>query len=597
MEKYTMRLVPNNSGKSVTVGLYDEAIRFDMAQAYEYKVYADRQYTMELELSLQVNAINVYINGYKMESFFDESHQTLHFYQYKNQRIFIDQFGFVQICLEVFSDGNEMETLCSDYLNIMIRNNAEGNAIQSMAEYIYRHQEALLLDSHMPSLNMASLKNSDKQTLESQIALLNKIISEYRNSYHYFKNNAKFTLINEQKVDHFEKLRYVNANTVHYIVQHPEQLVEAEKRSGIAINGKNYLPLKVTVTDYEKTYDVYENSVVVNFLFTLIHQIDLLLNEAKEKLSQYGHDDDDDEYRASASYIYGITKKKLEDYLKELSTLQRDFISLYQMYRSLIPVKQEIIACAPKPTPTFLSLKYYHQLFLCIVEWFSFGVYDLSKEDFLMPFLANSQLYEYYVLLKLIRYFEHSGKKNDKSYKHNYHKGISTTYNNTFHFQSEDSEIVLYYQPVVNTEANRFDNGIALLRNNKLTPKERDYRGSYYLPDYIIKITKAHKTKYIVADAKYSTAENIMNYYYYDLAFKYLFSISSTDDSEVIGLCAISGKNSEGQSNIRSIYTDVFAPSLRPFADIVTIAPSSDESMDISEYHDAMLTEYFKDKL
>lgn len=215
-----MRLLPKNSDKSVSINLYDYPNSFDIDNAFEYKVYSDKQYTLELNIPTQVYTVNVYINGFEVESTYNENNHMLYFKKYKNEMIFIDNFGFVQISLEIFFDGNEMITLYSDYLNVMIRNNMESYAIKSMAEYIYNNQEKLLLDSNMKSLNTSSLKSSNKQTLESQIAILKKIIFEYKNSYNYFKNNAKFTLTNQQKVDNFEKLRYVNANTIDYIVQH-----------------------------------------------------------------------------------------------------------------------------------------------------------------------------------------------------------------------------------------------------------------------------------------------------------------------------------------------------------------------------------------
>ena len=51
----------------------------------------------------------------------------------------------------------------------------------------------------------------------------------------------------------------------------------------------------------------------------------------------------------------------------------------------------------PKPTQTFLSVRGYSDIYILIKEWMSFGIYNLDAELLLVPFLTNSQVYEYYV--------------------------------------------------------------------------------------------------------------------------------------------------------------------------------------------------------
>ena len=115
----------------------------------------------------------------------------------------------------------------------------------------------------------------------------------------------------------------------------------------------------------------------------------------------------------------------------------------------------------------------------------------------------------------------------------------------------------MYYQPVIFDTDQTSINGIGLYRNNSISIYSDDdvqASGHYYVPDYLIKIEEKNKIKYFIIDAKFSDITQVRRHYIKDLAFKYLFSISTIDNDDIIkGMGIIYGKCSE-DDKLRSVY-------------------------------------------
>ena len=572
--------------------LWDE---FEIEDGNESKVYSDKSYSAKLIGDCSdVDNVEFFVNGFSIDAAYVNGE-----IKFEDKRIFLDNFGFVQLSINIIYNDNTKISLYSDFYSVMVKDDAVSDSLKCMADYVYSNHEQFLLDENMKSLDSSSLKNSINKSIETQISILNEILIVYRNQYYYFKNNSKFTLCEEGEINNIEKLRVVNNNTINYIVQNPNELHAVTNNSCINIDGDNYLPHKTLIYDYKKSYDIYENRVVINFLSTIVDSIIELQDKIKSKIIRLDcFDKIENGYKNSAYIIYGITKKKLDDFYIKLSEFKLKYVELYKMYISVIPVSKMQIDCVPKPTHIFLKVKQYYSIFNCIIKWFDYGVYDLKKEDFLVPFLANSQLYECYILLKILNCFTENNYNYIQSAKYSYKPSNAkhyqnTRYNNTFVFEGNNRMVTVYYQPVVYAKPNPQSNNINLLRNTKLSMNDtRESTGSYYLPDYIIKFTDDKKDVYLVVDAKFSTVERIKSSYYPVLAFKYLFSLSTINDDDLIaGLCAVGGKVSDDNCELQSIYTNHIPNNYLPYADILSINESSQNNND--ELHKTLFMKLF----
>lgn len=579
--------------------LYEKSPVFDLlniSSCVSNKVYSDKKYIIKLVGDCSnILETALFVNGFDTEARYYNGELKI---SDDKSRVFIDTFGFVQLSLSVTYNDNSHNVYYSEFLNVMIKENYLNQSIRKMADYIYINQEKLLLDDKMKALDNANLKESLNKTLESQLKIIKTVILSYKENYRYFKNNSKFKLIANNRVDDFEKLRIVNDKTIKYIIQNPNELYLSENSTGIKIDKDYYLPKKTLINDNKQSVELYENQVILSFLAAMVNDISLMQEDVKNKISVFGEiKTEENGYMISAYMIYGATEKKFRDFLTEITVCKDEIIELFKMYSIIFPFKCIEINDVPKPTHTFLTVRQYNSIFQVIKEWYKFGIYNMERENFLIPFLANNQLYEYFVLLKLLNYLEYKGysflKKDRYLYKPNAKNYQNTKYCNTFYFQLRDKKITLYYQPVIYLKPNVQSNNINLLRNTAITMNKSSESGNkYYLPDFILKVQTNDENRYFIADAKYSNQNNVKGLYFPELAYKYIFSLTSLGENDkIMGLCAINGKSDTESSKLTSIYTDYIPKNQLPYADILTLTEDGNVSDENEISHWELLSE------
>lgn len=519
-------------------------------------IFSDLSYEFELNCANQdrIVDVRVYINDAFEPSTYSDGRIFFPGHGSRNRRIFLDCYGFVSLSIVLIFDDGQESTLNSEYLPVLVRRGKLNDSVKAMANFVYMNQESLLLNGEPKPKNLSGLKESKYRSLTTQILLAEEIATIYENSYGFFKANSRFRLEKTPVIERLERVQYVTQGTLSYAATHPEYLRQVNSTQGICIGNRVYQPQKAETTQNMQSYDIYENRVILSFLRNMIDSMGALREHCCNLLRQIPNNEDySSEYIYSSYFMFSETKKMLEDDSAQLNKLQERFILLWGMYSSIlcIPVNQQM--SHPKPTAIFMSVPQYNKIFVRIHRWFSFGIYDFSKENFMLSFIKISALYESYLLAKLICYFRDRGYTLDSAKRCAYpvskrwrYKNTSST--NTFVLKNENKAITLYYQPVIFDSDQRTINGIGLYRNNSIpvyTGDEDDGRqgGHYYVPDFLIKSEKDGHIQYMILDAKFSDIVNVQRYYIKDLAFKYLFSITPIESNERIsGLCIIYGK-------------------------------------------------------
>ena len=530
-------------------------------------VFSDLSYEFALscEETIVVQDVNVYINDVHEPSVYNNGRIMFPGGGSSDRRIFMDCYGFVEISLVVSdNDGNEYQ-YTSEYLPVLVRRGELNNAVKAMVNYVYSNQELLLLNGEPKAKNPANLKESGYQNLSAQIILAEEIAAVYESSFGYFKANSRFKIDKISKVDRFEHLQYVTPATVQFIATHPEELRRMSSYSGIRIGNSVYQPEKTFSMHNERSYDIYENQVVLGFIRKMIDSIDELYEHCCSLLEQIpGNENYGDEYIYSSFFMFTETKRMLENGLARLTNLRTKFAHLWTMYSGALKIKPEIIIHEPRPSHVFLSVPQYNRIFVQIHKWFQFGIYDFTKENFMLSFIKISSLYEGYLLAKMITYFQSRGYVIEGTRKHVYPtrrnwKYKNTNCVNTFFFRNDRHKLTLYYQPVIYDTDESGINGIGLIRNNSIPVLKGDsddnWLGShYYSPDYLIKMEDDSSARYLILDAEYSDLACVRRHHVRDLAFKYLFSISPVRPADtVVGLCIIYGK-CKSSNQIQSAY-------------------------------------------
>ena len=95
----------------------------------------------------------------------------------------------------------------------------------------------------------------------------------------------------------------------------------------------------------------------------------------------------------------------LEKGMQRLSCLYDKFTQLWGMYRNALKIPVEQLTSKPRPTGIFMVVPQYNKIFVRIHQWFSFGIYDFAKENYMLSFIKISSLYESYLLAKMVAYF------------------------------------------------------------------------------------------------------------------------------------------------------------------------------------------------
>lgn len=538
----------------VRQGLLEHII--ECSNSNSINIFSDLSYELQLECEDldQVVDVRVYVNDAFEESTYNNGRICFPGRGTSDRRVFLDCYGFVELTLTLVFISGQKRTVTSEYIPVLVRRGELNDSVKAMANFVYKNQEALLLNGEPKPKNLSGLKENGYRSLAAQILLAEEIAAIYEESFGYFKANSRFKLEKVPVVERLDQIQYVTQGTLSYVATHPEHLRQVNSTRGVRIGQRVYQPQKAETLHSVSSYDIYENRVVLGFLRKMIDEVSKLREHCSSLLSQIPEDEDySSEYIYSTFFMFLETRKMLEDGKNRLGKLLEKFARLWGMYRVALPVPAERNVEKPRATAVFMSVPQYNRIFDRIHRWSSFGIYNFEKEKYMLSFVKISTLYESYLLAKLLCYFQDRGYSLEHAKRCAYPvapkwKYRNTTCQNTFVLTNANQRVILYYQPVV-FDVNRSSvNGIGLYRNNSIpvyTGDEDDDRhgGHYYAPDFLLKVEEGGRVGYIILDAKFSDANTVRRHQVKNLAFKYLFSLSPvTADENLLGLVVLYGK-------------------------------------------------------
>ncbi len=504
MKKYFLHVTPY-SRETFTLEMLDDSTRDSIDKTN--RLYNDLTYTFALNLA-GITDVKVSVN--------DEPADT-NFFNGKIycRRIFFDCYGFAQIQLEIsFADGSKLN-FYSEYLPVFVRDKNLTAAVHAMVRYIYDNCAKYLFDGDLKS----------RIFLDDRLRLAEKIAAAYDKNSAYFRANCRCKIEKIPALDNFEKLQTVTPAALQFIAAHPENLQQTKSSAGVRIGNRVFQPQKVLTLQNNISRDIYENRAIVSFLQKMLDDLASLHDDYARRFS---HEKiSDGEYENSARYLFYWAELALD----KISNLRQKFKRLLKIYCDALQLQPSNFT-APQPTQIFLSVPRYNQIFLLIRQWLKLSA-DLNffRENFMLAIAKNWDLYEKYLLLKFFAYL--TGFKNfrlQSKFRIRYPNAHAQTQiaANTFILSNGKIRAMIYYRPVIYDKF-RAD-GPKLYRNNS-----NFGGGSYYVPDFVFKLDDGENpAQIIIADAKFSTADNVKNFHLQDFILKYIFSISPTNQNENI---------------------------------------------------------------
>lgn len=593
MNHFTLVLTPYGRQPIVITLTNEESYKSSVDKMVESteSVFSDLSYEAKLDENIIDNILEVdfYVNDIFEQCNFSEGHIT---FPAKGEsvyrKIFMDCYGYVEISLVIKYSDQTILKLHSKYLAVLVKKGELNDTVKAMANYVYQNQEDLLYNGDLKPRDISGLKESNYKSIESCIILAEEIAMIYEISFAYFKVNSRFRIEQRHIVDRFERLQYVNANTLQYIVQHPEQMKQVNGSKGIRYGNRIYHPERTLTTQNIYSTDIYENRIIVGFLRTMINNMGNMIDHISTLFNKIPKvENANNDYVYSSFYIFLSTQKVLEDSRSKILSLKNRFELLWGLYRSEIDVSEVEVKFSPKPSSIFLTVPQYNKIYERIKQWFAYGIYHLSKENYMLSFVKISTLYESYVLTKFIKCLLQNGLTLESRDKYNYPvldrwKYKNTSCVNTFVFGNDEQKVTLYYQPVIFDNDKSYNN-IGIYRNNTISlssDEEGELKGHYYVPDFLIKIEKADSAKYVICDAKFSELRTIKHYYVSALAFKYLFSLSVVSEMDkLLGMCIIYGQCRK-EKDLQTVYDcQLTNKKIIPYAELLPLNENIDENI------------------
>ena len=433
-----------------------------------------------------------------------------------------------------FVDGSSKEYF-TDFLLCVSKNQEDATNIQNMLQELIAFDDSqvgewIFSDGKRGASNSLYEGKWNKRaykSLSSYIQLLEQVIACYKNNFAYFRMQGKHTIKQSSVLVPYEKVKKVSRDSFNWIMQNADQLANVPYSSGVQYQGKNYLPYHLKTDASQKSWDVYENRIVISFLHTVLlnaKQIFLefdrdILNE--ERIISRIHGSFPKEYCAPIITIKSLQISFCRILLGKLNHSIDTLQNLYTQYETLFDVQTSMLTTLPRKTSTFCEIKPYAQVFKIIVHWFQYGEYSLEKERLILQVKTLDKLFEYYCLLQLLKLLADNGYHiadiQEPAFKYLYTSADGHYQNeqdvaNTYVLSRNHITATLYYQPVIS--AFNFENGLTLYRTTS--------KKGYYTPDFVLKFSfSEHDEEYIIFDAKFASRDTIKNFRLPEVIRKY----------------------------------------------------------------------------
>lgn len=495
---------------------------------------------------IQTQDLTVYVNGDEVGKvdFLGAEHYLTYYEEIggkkrKRYQPFLLRYDLVILSVEVQLPGGQLLELFSDFLVCVSKNREDRENIQDMVKELAEFDDDEIckwlfssVDCAKVGLHEGTWHHHSYKSLSSYVQLLEKISACYRNNFSYFKVKGKHTIIKKEVLSPYSRIRTVSRDNFNWLTQNLDQLSPVPCTTGIQYFGNNYIPMRMKTDVGSKSWDVYENRIVICFLYTV-------LNNAKSIHQEFSRDVLDQEkiiskmqsglpreYHAPIITIKSLQISFSKLMVERLSQVIELLNILFLQYNKLFSIPINTLVSLPRRTKTFQEINSYAQVFELIVLWFKYGEFNLAKDKLILQVKTLDKLFEYYCLIKLLDLFATYGYQKAElakpvySYEYKINDGFyhnEKDVANTYILQKGNVRVTIYYQPIINSFG--FENGLRIYRTTKSHSKPKRH---YYAPDFVIKFTHPdHNEEYAIFDSKFSSRSNIRKHSLGEILLKY----------------------------------------------------------------------------
>ncbi len=488
-------------------------------------------------------------------------------FAFEEELPFAETLGFAIFTLTVKTHSGQV-TLVSHPISVELPDDDTSLHVISIANYVIENAHGRLLNKRKKVFSPTGSLIKPIDVFAAASFIEDKIIPVYKSEADYFYLNARTRVRSVGRVDALEKLRFFTHETIKFVATHPEELIPANRSTGIRFAGRSLAPRRTWIQGNEIDKNIYENQIVLGFLQTVLNYVDRTIKQIEEKTRKLDLDRKKIT-RDSSFLIKNIWAIQQRDLREKLISLKIELKDLFLRYKSFMPATPQLIHGVPEPTSVFTNILAYRKIYTLLEQWIRFRVVKAEKNSFFVKTARISKVYEYYCLVKLIEELVNKWGFQLLDNQEEFHwkeqpNLLKENVNNIYRFKRGGEELVLYYDPKIACKIREKGPGLLLYRNstgylkqdensNRLFFEQGD-SDEAYTPDYVLKYKSINGIKYLIADAKFS---ELTKFFTGDvsrlmkLLFKYHFSISTVSNlDKVFGLTIFCGKQPKEQFNV-----------------------------------------------
>ena len=504
------------------IDIADEGPVFENSR-YRVSVIISRDVAAS-EIRLSVNGSDPISTGSKLAENARDAGAGMFLYEIpldeSNDCLFSMTYGFARVEVVVDIDGQEAWHLTTKDIPSLSRDDRQTALVEPMLKELLDSEASKVAgwmfsgsgdELARYSILDASLRGGAPKSLPSIIQLLQSIVSAYDEHLGYFRAHGHARVVKTYAKKPLSAIRRAGSHEALWLARNGETLCETPRETSIQYGGSYYLPSHVETERRTKTFDSYENRLVLGFLEQEVLPCaksvlsSLSGNESRaralqEKLAPHMRED----YSLPAMAIVQHLTEREERFVAQVETLVVKAQWLIRAYREALPGVHSAFSRNPRRTKVFQEMRSYAAIFSLIRQWLSFGDFSLDREALALHVVRLDKLYEYYCLFKMLEWLESHGFDEDatispaieraeytqRSFYSN-ERRVATLYN----LQNGSVRVRLYYQPVIYGD-HREEHGISLHRLS---------RGSHWTPDFLVFVRFGEgRGEYHVIDSKYS---------------------------------------------------------------------------------------------
>ena len=556
MSDISLKLWSKNAGE-LFLRLNEIPPNWRKEEISEYALEAETEYEFDLYPTDNIQSATLYANDSEI-GYFSCRYDKLEFSASKKDDKskflpFLTYFGYIIFKVEISYCDGKSDILYTKYIDVTSRSAQTNDQARTLLNEIERYSDSIFGDWVFNKVTdndendvkyswwYGSLHSKSSRYMDAYIELLKDVLDKYRQNFSFFKVNAYHKIEYHQKVISYDKLRRCSRNDFQWLMQNTEHFAPLDVNMGIKYQNKYYMPSNILGDEQYKNFDVYENQIIICFLYMILKNCDFMCKELSQSIENMRelikkHINVRDYYSISLLTLKSSVKS---EWVEQLDSLRREFQLLWSQYSKIWPIKQsQSLTKMPYITKIFQEVRYYRDIYEAIRRWFEFGEFSLVRLNAMLKIKTIDVLYEYYCLYKILEMLTVEGwypvKQNDNfSYFFSYERyKTENEICNTYYFQKDDKIITLYYQPKIFGWDTTENNHINLFR----TTKDINGKQSFWMPDFLLKVQTKEDETYMILDAKYATATNIQNSLLPECISKYINQISGKNKYSAVKL-------------------------------------------------------------